>query len=147
MRSGFGALALLHQVELTAPHLQTLLERWLMHYDAGRRAPADTDATDSEMLRQVYKEFAVLLRAVYSLVRVLPAQSVRGRCCVHAAVCGCVRLCVCVSVCGVALASLATPCLNNNLSTARSSAKQRSRVSSPGISPTHDALSYQSLLW
>ena len=49
-----------------------------MHYDAGRRAPADTDATDSEMLRQVYKEFAVLLRAVYSLVRVLPAQSVRG---------------------------------------------------------------------
>ena len=47
-----------------------------MHYEASRHT-VDA-AEDNETLRQVYKEFAVLLRAVYALIRTLPAQSVRG---------------------------------------------------------------------
>lgn len=53
-----------------------LVERWIMHYQALDRGALPTAAGDREELRQVYKDFAVLLRAVFSLTRVLPAHEV-----------------------------------------------------------------------
>lgn len=61
--------------DLTSITPQVLLERWVFQYDpVVHGTPRSPDTAN--ILQQIYKEMSILVRGVYSMLRILPARKV-----------------------------------------------------------------------
>ncbi|OWM79704.1 autophagy-related protein 13a [Punica granatum] len=56
-----------------APSIETVIERWTVHYESPRGTP---QANDSLAQKKTYKKLILLLRALYAQMRLLPAYRI-----------------------------------------------------------------------